>query len=216
MKFDYNGFTVYINQQEDVRNPREDVDGFGKPHDGLISTLVCFHKRYSLGDETEYKTEDYPHWGAMAEGITRKEKDIVVMRPLYLLDHSGITMSTSPFACDPGGWDSGRIGFAFVTKRRIRECYGIRNVSKKHIERATEEMLSEIATYDSFLRGEVYEYIIRKTDGTPIDAIDAEEGFVDSCGDFYSEHSAETEAKAWIDSHLHWVSQMKQKSLAMA
>ena len=71
------------------------------------------------------------------------------MLPLYLYDHSGITISTSPFSCH---WDSGRIGCVLMTRKQAIEVYG---------ERWTEEELntymeSMVETYDDFLTGEVY------------------------------------------------------------
>lgn len=48
--------------------------------------------------------------------ILSRHPDVLLM-PLYLYDHSGITISTSEF-CDP--WDSGQIGFIYTNPRPLR------------------------------------------------------------------------------------------------
>jgi hypothetical protein len=197
MLTEYKGFTITIEQDQEPVNPREDIDG-------LMGKFACFHKRYNLGDSDHgYDSKDYSGWGGMAQGITRKEGDIVVMEPLYLLDHSGLALQNGPFACDPGGWDSGMVGYAFVTKRAIRENYAIKHVTKKHIERARQELLNEIETYNKYLSGEVYAFSIRKTGQHDEEIVGfPDEVPVDSCCNFYGVKEAEAEAKAWIDANV--------------
>jgi hypothetical protein len=87
----------------------------------------------------------------MKNSIT-KEEDVAVILPLYLYDHSGITMSTSPFSCR---WDSGQVGWTFVSKKKIREEYGVKRISKELIEKVTEMLEGEVRTYDMYLTGEL-------------------------------------------------------------
>lgn len=138
------------------------------------TTLICFHSRYNLGDNHNYNHNDYAGWDEMKAAILRKEKDVVWISPLYLYDHSGITISTSPFSCK---WDSGQVGFAIVTKRDIRKLYGCKNVTKKIIEQVGEWAEGEIKTYDQQIRGEVYGFSIEDEDGEQEDA----------CGGFFGD-----------------------------
>ena len=92
-------FTLRIVQDEDPVNPRLDFDNLGK--------MICFHKRYNLGDEHNIDPVDFNGWDDMAVHLT-KAHDAAVILPLFLYDHSGITLQTSPFSCP---WDSGQIGF---------------------------------------------------------------------------------------------------------
>jgi hypothetical protein len=101
-------FELEIVQDTDPESPRT-WDNLG--------TMVCFHKRYELGDKTDYRTEDYDSWEELKEGIIKNEGEVVIL-PLYLYDHSGITISTSSFDCR---WDSGCVGFICVSKDKIRE-----------------------------------------------------------------------------------------------
>lgn len=68
-----------------------------------LGTMICFHNRYTLGDKHDYDTDDYNGWGEMEKAII-KDNDVAIILPLYLYDHSGITIATSPFGCR---WDSG-------------------------------------------------------------------------------------------------------------
>ena len=44
-----------------------------------------------------------------------------ILLPLYLYDHSGITMNTTGFSCS---WDSGQVGFIYASKARFKEETG--------------------------------------------------------------------------------------------
>lgn len=132
-----------------------------------LSTMVCFHGRYSLGDNHNYNSGDYSGWEEVEEAI-RKDHDIGVLLPLYLYDHSGITISTTPFSCR---WDSGQVGFIFVTKEDIKKEFGLKRVSKKAIERAEEILMSELEIYDSYLRGDVYGFTIENSQGELLESL---------------------------------------------
>lgn len=101
-----------------------------------------------------------------------QERGATVILPLGLIDHSGISMfvGASAHPHDPGGWDSGQVGVIFDTTETRKEC-GMEAASREDIERALRE---EVKTYDRFLRGEVYCYLVTDPDGD----------CVDSCGGF--------------------------------
>jgi hypothetical protein len=87
----------------------------------LIKTISSkkdyFHKNYILGDKHNLKTEDFESFDEMAESVL----DNGIYLPLYLYDHSGITMSYKPFGCR---WDSGQVGFIYMTAQDIKKEYG--------------------------------------------------------------------------------------------
>ena len=152
--FKWNGYTCKIFQDEDARSPREDC-GFG--------TMLCGHRRYNLGDVQIKSQDDLNN--------ILKRKDVKHL-PLYLYDHSGITMSTSPFSCP---WDSGQVGIIYVTHEDIRKEFGPKgralvHISKKAISSAFNLMRIEVETYDAFLKGEVYGYVVEDPDGEVVDS----------------------------------------------
>jgi hypothetical protein len=151
--------TLEVIQDDDAQDPREAWEPMG--------TMICFHKRYSLGDKHTYTADDFANWEDMKKKLTRK-LNIAVILPLYLYDHSGITMSTKPFG-DP--WDSGQVGFIYVTKTTVRNEYKVSRMSKKIIEKVTKCLLAEVETYDQFISGEVYGFKHYDAEGEEIESV---------------------------------------------
>ena len=157
----YRGHTIKIYQDPDPPNPRDSAyqDNFG--------TMVCFHKRYVLGDEGHgINKDDFSSWDEL-EAYLIKEMGAAVILPLYLYDHSGITIRTAPFSCP---WDSGRVGFIYATKQNIRDNYGVKRVWKGTEERAEKLLEAEVKEYDRYLTGQVYGYMVEDADGEDVDS----------------------------------------------
>jgi hypothetical protein len=127
---------------EDVENPRVEWDN--------LATMVCFHKRYNLGDKTTLKSDDFNGWEELHDYLV-KEEDAEVIKSLILYDHSGISISTSreyPFNCQ---WDSMQIGFIYITKKTIKE----NNLTTEHANAIID---GEVETYNQYLTGEVFSF----------------------------------------------------------
>ena len=151
--------TLTIEQDQDSENPRTAYDNLG--------TMVCFHGRYNLGDKHDFDSPaDFE--------ARRKQSDVVLCLPLYLYDHSGITIATKPFSCP---WDSGQVGYIYITREQVCKEYGCKRIGKKVLEKVAKVLQSEVETYDLYLRGEVYGYVIK----------DEQDGVIDSCWGFYGE-----------------------------
>ena len=109
------------------------------------------------------------------ELITKTVDDGYVILPLYLYDHSGITMSTGAFDCP---WDSGQVGWIICDKETIeREFNGDRDLAEKCL-------LAEVATYDQYLIGDVYGFIVEKREECA-KCGHSDWEHVDSCWGFY-------------------------------
>ena len=83
-----------------------------------------------------------------------------VILPLYLYDHSGITISCSHSYPYNDRWDAGQVGWVYADFDKIKAEYGA--VNKETVEKAKQLLISETKTYDDYLRGECYGYIIEK------------------------------------------------------
>lgn len=157
-----------------------DDEPHGSPRDwSILGTMTCFHRRYCLGDKHEYTVED------LQELVDRPD---VFSLPLYLYDHSGITMRTTPFGCR---WDSGQVGYIWVTKEKVRQEFEVKRVTQKIEEKALKFLRDEVYMYDLHIRGEIYGYVVEDENGEHID----------SCWGFYGdphEYMVE-EAKGNID-----------------
>lgn len=168
-------YTVKVVRDDNPISPRED-DNLGK--------MVCFHKRYNLGDKHDYNFHNYDSWDKMKSSIIRDE-NVSVILPLYLYDHSGITMNTTGFSCP---WDSGQVGFVFVSKNDVHKEYGVKRISKKLREKVTKLLIGEVDTYDKYLTGDVYGYEIT----------DENDDVIESCWGFYDENECLTEGLSFV------------------
>jgi hypothetical protein len=146
-----------------------------------VGTMVCWHRRYNL------------------------------VLPLYLYDHSGISISTGKFSCP---WDSGRVGFIYCSKERARQEWG-----EKYSPGITDDAIfakalacleSEVSAYDSYLQGDVVGYVASDPDGEELG----------SCWGFYPDADYATqwdyaigEARAYID---RWAEEQAAEALERA
>jgi len=156
--YDYKGYTIEIHTDEDPQNPREDYDN--------VSVFAFFNKRYRLGDKDHgIRDTDYSSFDEMEDAI-RKKFDVAVITPVYMYEHSGITIASHPFSCP---WDSGQIGFAWITKKSARETWLYKVITKERLKKLEAALESDIKVYDNFLSGEVYGYVIKDPDGNDVD-----------------------------------------------
>jgi hypothetical protein len=163
--------TYRIERDESPESPR-DWDNLG--------TMICFHRRYVLGDKDHgFRDQDYDGWDELHAAL---KKQFAVILPIYMYDHSGITISTSSFSCP---WDSGQIGYICVTREKILENWGGKRLTQKLIDDAERVLRGEVETYDQYLTSDVYGYVIEE-DGE----------FLDSCWGFYGEDYCREEAEA--------------------
>ncbi|WP_299733418.1 hypothetical protein [uncultured Tateyamaria sp.] len=157
----YREHTIKIIHDPDPENPR-DYDNLG--------TMVCWHHRYNLGDKhhhddprellTELCDLDSDTALSMNDLFTRAEKRAVIL-PLYLYDHSGITMNTTGFHCP---WDSGQVGYIYVTLADIRKEYSVTRVSQKLRCKIADHLRQEVQTYDHYLTRNCYGFVVEKDD----------------------------------------------------
>ncbi|MHC4301003.1 MAG: hypothetical protein ACYS7Y_27325 [Planctomycetota bacterium] len=135
----------------------------------------------------EHGCEGWEACTAYAERFIRKRindriesaiREGYVVLPLYLYDHSGITISTGSFSCI---FDSGQIGWIICDKDTVeKEWDGNR-------ERAEKWLRNEVAVYDQFITGDVWGFIAEQREVMDCWDLDDEEGWetTDSCWGFY-------------------------------
>lgn len=195
-----NEYTLTVEQDDYAEDPRE--------WDNLC-TMVCWHRNYFLGDKHDYDDVDeffryilhhicgieYEDFDALDTDENYKlicESGKLLIKPINLYDHSGITVSTSNAYPYNDRWDAGCVGFIYVTKQKIFDECG-RITEENWRERADEYLESEMETYDQYLRGNVYWFRLTKKvmrqDLCPHcgEVIREYEEYeeVDSCGGFY-------------------------------
>lgn len=153
METKLNGYTLKIIPDENPLNPRTDCDHLG--------IMLCWHRRYSLGDSHPYDTpQDFAESAAA--------KDMFVCLPVYLLDHSGLYVSVNDFN---DSWDSGQLGFIYCTKQDAQKWFNNTDVTEDEIKK---ELTAEVEEYNDYLNGAWYGFLIEGLDGE----------VEDSCGGF--------------------------------
>jgi hypothetical protein len=138
--------------------------------------MCCFHKKYTLGDKHDVLSSYFAGWDEVKDYLV-KDVGATVILPLFLYDHSGITMSTAPFSCP---WDSGQVGFIYVTEEDLKREYGENKPEEEFIKKI---LRAEVAVYDQYISGDVWYFVIKNDEGD----------VVESCGGFFG-HDAVTEA----------------------
>jgi hypothetical protein len=187
------GAVIKIYPDFEPLNPRTDWD-----HEG--TEMLCWHKRYSLGDK-----HGYAQSGSLLEELKQEREDdprheAAEILPLFLMDHSGITMSTSsqPFqVCDSQGWDWGQVGLMVSRPEGIRVVYQIPEteaITEDHRRRIRELLEAEVETYDQYLTGEVYGFVVETPEGEQLDSC---WGFYGDPDDRYMLGEARSAAAAW-------------------
>lgn len=156
-----------IVHDEDPESPRTTFDNLG--------VMVCFHRRYNLGDKHDLREDSFGGWDDLKDYLVKEEKALHIL-PLYLYDHSGITMSTGPFGCP---WDSGQVGFIYTTKEQME------NIGTP-ADKVEECLKAEVEVYTKYIEGDCWGYVIEDEEGDE----------VDSCWGFYGEDAAKETGEA--------------------
>jgi len=138
-----------------------------------LGTMICSHGSYDLGDKN-FNAKNYNSWYDMLQ-----HKIIVsdcIYLPLYLLDHTQLYMNTTGFSgVDPQGWDWGQVGFIYAEKEKVKE---------KTAKEIKEVLKQEVETYEMYLRGEVYGFVLEKKNKCK-DCGHISLETIDSCFGFY-------------------------------
>jgi len=167
----YKGRMIVIAHDSDTMDPRAENDN--------ATTMVCHHGRYSLGDKHDHGNSPIVAINSVIESLTGENPDCDTFadvydalndspcfyRMLYLYDHSGITISTSPFSCP---WDSGTVGFVFISYADAKKNFNWSDESfvpnDEQLKLVHELIEAEVAEYDNYLRGECYGYKVYESE----------------------------------------------------
>lgn len=188
-----------------IQNGTEDYDG---PYDKYLVWDDGYGYGYEdFGVDDNTPDEDIAY-NYIRGKLTNDEKLMLIeesgnvaMLPISMYDHSGITLwlgSTRDHV--DAQWDCSSVGFAYVEKDRAEkemprraQLPGIDNTDWK--QWAYEMMEGEMRTYDQYVRGDVYGWVVEN----------GEDDFEESCWGYigYDEISRMIEeAKEAIDCHL--------------
>lgn len=113
--------------------------------------------------------------------------------PLYLFDHSGLSMNTVGYSCP---WDSGQVGWIYADSEMMKNEYG--NTTDETIEKAKQLLESEVVSYNCYLSHQCYGFKLYKND----EEVDSCWGFLGELSDVtkYVRDYLPTECKDIVDS----------------
>jgi len=155
--------TVKIYQDDFPESPREWSN---------LGHMICHHPRYNFGDE-QFNPNTVANSVKEFEQYLETERDAYIMLPLYIYDHSGVTMTARSERASmypDRQWDVSHVGYIYITAAKIKEEYSVKRISKQLRERVTEYLMGEVDTYDKYLQGDVWGYVIEDSDGNDLDS----------------------------------------------
>lgn len=165
------GWVVYVGYDDDPLNPRVEYDNVGK--------IVHWHRRWRDFGDYFVNPDEYDSRDAFDQMVDEVFEPAVIV-PIWMYDHSGVTIragASNPFSCP---WDSGQVGFIFCTQEDVdREWSGDMDMAEKYLR-------GEVEVYDRYLRGDFYAYMMIDPDGEPVEYV----------GGFHDDEDALTEGLA--------------------
>ena len=184
-RYKHKGLVIEIYADENPQSPRKDDN---------VGTIVAWHRRYNLGDGGHRSEYNNPQ-STKAEYLADLEAQGAVVLPLYLYDHSGITISTGSF--QDADWDSSMVGFIFTLPDKVEAEYPLASYPSEaqRREAVIKILTAEIEVFDQYLRGDAYGYQILK----PVKCETCghiEEEKLDSCWGYYGIERCKEEAEA--------------------
>jgi len=201
---EYKGYKIEINQSEFYDSPR-DWDNLGKmvcwhsrynigdkhkySNPDEFKKELAYEADESIDDRIEYwdsgngwvyLSKKYD-WQESNEESRIKVNDLIskiiikhyIILSIYMYDHSGITINTTGFSCP---WDSGQVGYIYVSKKEVKKEYNKTRLSKQLIKKVEDILKNEVNIYDQFIRGDVYDYSVVNPE---------DDESIDSCTGFY-------------------------------
>jgi hypothetical protein len=171
----YNGYNIVIMTDSSHWSPKE-----WDCNVGTISTKghFCFGEKVSEEELEELE-------------------ELSFSLPIYMYEHGGATISTTPFSCR---WDSGRIGTIWTTEEKLKEL----GITYTAPEEVLEMLRHEIKVWDTYIQGNVKGFKSYDSNGEELEF---------SCWGFYDMESLLGAVKGDIDCDIMRKKTLKEKEL---
>ncbi len=152
-------YKLAIEQSSDVEDPCGAWDMLGK--------ILCFHPRHKFGHDEGFTKESFD--------VYMKDNPTDFYFRLFLYDHSGTTISLTPFN---DRWDSMQVGYVWVTLKDAEAEFGSQlEVDKDsstwwiHLRlKVLECIQNDVKSVDMWMTGDVWDYIITDENGDVVES----------------------------------------------
>lgn len=126
-----------------------------------LTTMICHHNRYALGDvEKSRQFNGFTSLKELKKELVEHYGEMAYIQSLSLYDRTTQTLSIGE---PTDRWDSGYVGFIFVTKEQARKWYNVKRVTKAILEKIEKSAQAEVELYNKImLWGEVYSLEVQK------------------------------------------------------
>lgn len=146
-------------------------------------------------------------WADVRDRILLEFPDTFWIAEVSMYDHSGISL----YIGTGSGWDSGGVGYIFLTESQVLKVTGHNHLTDELQEKAVGWAEEELETYNDYVKGEVFGFVIEP----------GEEGLPEvpdnSCYGYYGmnweENGLIAEAHSNIDHTLWKLRKKKEKKL---
>jgi hypothetical protein len=144
--------------------------GSPRDWDNLATFITSSRKYYSIDSnhdlerilrETAKEAKNLEdHQQKFCQGVAEELKaKIAFISPISKYEHSGVCYSLGATS----GWDSGVVGFCFVTKERLKSL----KILKKDIQKTVAE---ELSRYNTYINGLMYDFMLLNEEGEEKDS----------------------------------------------
>lgn len=190
-------YRLDILSDDEPANPRQEDTNLGH--------MICWHRRYTLGDPHPYQNPGEFLCDLLSklnvpaaatnmwdddESIPSDEllkildnTDQIVILPLWLYDHSGISMACGSNIGYPytDQWDAGQVGYIYALKSELEpELNANAEMIANWKEFAEKLLKDEVQIYSAYLEGDTYGYILHEKTQSGWNQIDSCFGFYGS------------------------------------
>jgi len=151
---EHRGWIINYMNCDNPDNPRDNYDH--------LWTMIYNHRNIDVWDE---RMKCY--WVSFADDFAMhlKEKWLlvkeVVYLPVYMYQHSWVTIATQPFSCP---WDSGQVWYIYVSKKKLREEYWVASIKSTQRLKAIQHLREEVKEFDAYLRWDVRMACIKESE----------------------------------------------------
>ena len=152
-----------------------------------LGHLICWHGRYNLGDKHNFIDRKF-----FEEYVNDKDNEVYCILKVYLYDHSGLALSTTPFN---DKFDSRQVGYIYCTKQDLKDL----KFPQDDYEKVETELKNEITTYNDYLNNDIDYYYYEITD--------EDDNLVDKMTGFVNDNKIKMfkEMQQFADSQYHYL-----------